>query len=156
MTLQPRQPEESRHYTFRKRHRLTRAREFDAVFQSNCCKHQGPLTVHAKPNSLFYSRLGLSVGRRVGTAVRRTQAKRAIREVFRLSRHLWPIGLDIVVVVRPHTRLTLAAYQQLYHKAIQQILREWQRRGVKIETCPTQSDPTDSQSPDASTSAALD
>ncbi|NOG54888.1 MAG: ribonuclease P protein component [Planctomycetes bacterium] len=133
MTEHDRQPEGSRTFTFRKRHRLRHAREFDAVFSAKCCKHQGPLTIHALPNGLGESRLGLSVGKRVGNAVRRSQAKRAIREVFRLSRHLWPIGLDIVVVVRPHTRLTLAEYQRLYHKAIRQVLREWQRRGTFLE-----------------------
>ena len=47
------------------------------------------------------ARLGLTVSRRVGDAVRRNRVKRRIREVFRQSRGALPCGVDLVVVARP-------------------------------------------------------
>lgn len=46
------------------------------------------------------SRLGITVTRKVGTAVVRNRAKRLIREVFRHLPFCLPEGIDMVVVVR--------------------------------------------------------
>jgi len=52
-------------------------------------------------NALEYNRLGISVHRKAGNAVRRNRIKRLIREVFRLHRDLFPLSADIVLAVRP-------------------------------------------------------
>jgi ribonuclease P protein component len=46
------------------------------------------------------SRLGVTVGRRVGCAVRRNRIKRVVREVFRRNRELFPSDCDVVLVAR--------------------------------------------------------
>jgi len=46
------------------------------------------------------SRLGVTVGRRVGCAVRRNRIKRVVREVFRRNRELFPADCDVVLVAR--------------------------------------------------------
>lgn len=46
------------------------------------------------------SRLGVTVSRRVGSAVVRNRAKRLVREAFRGTRDLWDDDLDLVVIVR--------------------------------------------------------
>ena len=48
-----------------------------------------------------HSRLGISVPRKVGNAVRRNRIKRLVRETFRLHRDLFPGASDIVFTVRP-------------------------------------------------------
>jgi ribonuclease P protein component len=53
------------------------------------------------PNAESYNRLGISVHRKTGNAVRRNRIKRLIREVFRLNRGLFPPSCDIVFTVRP-------------------------------------------------------
>jgi len=45
------------------------------------------------------SRLGLAVGARAGRAHVRNRWKRAVREAFRLHRHLLPAAYDLVVGV---------------------------------------------------------
>jgi ribonuclease P protein component len=47
------------------------------------------------------ARLGLTVSRRVGRAVRRNRVKRRVREWFRRHRARLPEGRDVVVIARP-------------------------------------------------------
>jgi ribonuclease P protein component len=57
--------------------------------------------LHAAPNELGRTRVGIAVGRRVGKAVVRNRVKRRIREAVRERlRELAP-GYDLVVVARP-------------------------------------------------------
>jgi ribonuclease P protein component len=51
-------------------------------------------------NDLPYPRLGLAVGRPVGSAVVRNRWKRLIREAFRLTRSQLPTGVDLVISPR--------------------------------------------------------
>jgi ribonuclease P protein component len=46
------------------------------------------------------ARLGLTVSRKVGGAVRRNRVKRLIRELFRTRRELFPAGCDVVAIAR--------------------------------------------------------
>lgn len=55
---------------------------------------------------LSESRLGISVPRKVGNAVRRNRIKRIVREAFRLHREVFPRYSDIVFAVRPGFPLT--------------------------------------------------
>ncbi len=120
--------EEKRRCTFGRSMRLGQAREFAAVYNARCRKALGPLVVHGRPNGLDHPRLGLSVGRKVGAAVERNRIKRLLREAFRRMQHDFPRGYDLVIVVRPHEALSLAAYQHLLHKAARQIHQEWDKR----------------------------
>lgn len=85
--------------------RLRRPSEFEQVFQRGKHASDSVLVIHAMRNDLPYSRLGLSVSRRVGGAVVRNRWKRSIREAWRTQRHDLPVGMDIVV--RPRKGATL-------------------------------------------------
>ncbi|HEX8912965.1 MAG TPA: ribonuclease P protein component [Humisphaera sp.] len=103
---------ERRHNLPKKLH-LRSKKDFDAVFDARTKESRGPLSVHARPNGLAFPRLGMSVSRKVGNAVKRNRIRRLIREAFRLMQHDWPAGYDLVTVVRPHGPLPLAEYQRI-------------------------------------------
>ena len=46
-------------------------------------------------------RLGLSVSKKVGTAVKRNRVRRRLKEIFRSSTTKLPDNLDFVVLARP-------------------------------------------------------
>jgi ribonuclease P protein component len=85
--------------TFRRRDRLPEA-DFPGVARSRPVVRAAHFRVHARPNGLGRSRLGISVGRKFGGAVVRNRFKRIVREAFRTSREVRAAGLDIVVVSR--------------------------------------------------------
>jgi len=116
-------------FRFRDRDRLHGRRAFARVYDGRVRRRMGMLTVWAIPNDAGHWRLGLSVSRRVGTAVRRVRIKRMLREAFRLDRGTWPGGYDVVIVVAAHEPAALAAYRDLLTQAAGPLHREWVRRG---------------------------
>ena len=80
---------------------LRRAAEFQLVLTKGWRWTTQHLVVHVMPNQLESSRLGLTISRKVGDAVRRNRMRRRLRESFR--RHLRvAIGEPRVdLVVRP-------------------------------------------------------
>lgn len=60
------------------------------------------------PDGSAPSRLGVTVTKKIGTAVRRNRVKRLVREAFRLDPTLVPAGIDLVVIAKdgaPELRL---------------------------------------------------
>ncbi len=86
---------------FLQRERLHLRRDFARVFGGKCKAADAVLVVYAAANDLDWSRLGISVSKRIGNAVRRHYVKRRIREAFRKGKADLPRGLDIVCVARP-------------------------------------------------------
>jgi len=119
--------------TYSRSRRLTHARQFEAVYAGKAQRATGPLAVHGLPNGLDHCRIGLSVGRRIGTAVERNRAKRLLREAFRLIQEKLPgeggAGLDLVLVVRPIGDLDLQRCQDLLGELVWSVAKEWERRG---------------------------
>ena len=87
---------------FPKACRLLRPADFARVYAGRHSASAGPLVVYAAANAAAEGgvRLGLSVSRRIGTAVVRNRWKRRLREAFRRVRGGLPPGHDFIVVVR--------------------------------------------------------
>src|SRR5438105_7305852 len=118
-------------YRYSRKLRLQHALEFQAVYAGKVRESRGPLTVFAIPNDLGHPRLGLSVGRKVGTAPKRNRIKRLLREAFRLMQHDLPRGYDVVVSVRPHDVALLADYQRMMSAALVKLHAVWTARAAR-------------------------
>lgn len=125
-------------YRFDESRRLHGRRAFAAVFATRCRKRAGPVIIYGKPNDLGYCRLGLSVSRKVGAAVKRNRIKRLLREAFRLSQHDFyerAGGYDMAVVVLPHAPARLVQYQHWLTMGVQSLHRQWcgrREQGVEL------------------------
>lgn len=75
--------------------------EFNRVYRSGIrLRGDGFILVYLSGDQ-SRSRLGISIPRKVGNAVRRNRIKRIVRETFRLHREIFPRFSDIVFAVRP-------------------------------------------------------
>ena len=87
-----------------RRHRLSRSRDFDAVYRHGRSVSTRLLVLYWFPReggADTGARLGLAVPKAVGTAVVRNRMKRQLREAFRVRLPDLPQDQDYVLVVRP-------------------------------------------------------
>lgn len=89
--------------------RLITARDFRRVYGRGRRVHGTQLVVVALQRREPGFRLGLSVSKANGPAVRRNKVKRLFREAFRLERPTLPGAYDLVLIPRAQQRYSLAA-----------------------------------------------
>jgi len=86
---------------FTRAERLRRRKEYERVYREGKRLNLPYLKVVLAPNELGYCRLGLSVSRKFGKAVKRNLAKRRLREIFRRHKGLFPAGHDVIFIPKP-------------------------------------------------------
>ncbi len=125
-----------RRQKFRRRDRLCRKREFEAVLRRGMRVTDHRLIVWACANDGGPPRLGLIVGRRVGNAPARNRAKRLLREAFRLTRHELPPGQDLICSPVPGADLSLPSAIQSLVNLAGQLARRAARRRARANAAP--------------------
>ena len=99
-------------YRFMKEQKLRRPAEFKRVYDGGAKAGDDRLLVFALANDLGVTRVGLSVSKKHGGAVKRNRIKRLLREAFRLGQHELPAGFDLVLIPRPNAAATLADFRK--------------------------------------------
>jgi len=94
-------------YGLSKKERLAKQRDYEAVYGAKSVYSDGRLRIYVRPNDLGYSRIGYSIGKRIGGAVQRSRLRRLIREAYRRNKPELPQGLDFVVIPRSGGEYTL-------------------------------------------------
>jgi ribonuclease P protein component len=86
-----------------RRHRLSRSRDFDAVYRRGRSVSTRFLVLHwfDREGDDDGPRIGLAVPRKAGGAVKRNRLKRQLREIWRGLLAEVPADRDYVLVVRP-------------------------------------------------------
>lgn len=82
---------------FPKSVRLVSPLDFDRVFHEGVVASDSVLVIHAVRGKQIWTRIGLSVSKRVGNSPIRNRWKRLIREAFRRQKTELPLGIDMVV-----------------------------------------------------------
>lgn len=87
-----------------RRQRLSRSRDFDAVYRQGRSASTRSLTLHwfaREDDPEGVARIGLAIPRAVGPAVARNRLKRQLREIWPEVSAEAPPGRDYVLVARP-------------------------------------------------------
>jgi ribonuclease P protein component len=86
-----------------RRHRLSRSRDFDAVYRAGRSVSTRYLVLYWFPRDEPGAdpRLGLAVPKAAGGAVARNRIKRQLREAWRAQLDRIPSGRDYVLIARP-------------------------------------------------------
>lgn len=86
-----------------RRHRLSRSRDFDAVYRRGRSTSTRFLVLYwfEREDEPGEARLGLAVPKSTGNAVARNKIKRQLREVWRGRLERVPPGRDYVLIVKP-------------------------------------------------------
>jgi ribonuclease P protein component len=88
----------------KRRHRLSRSRDFDAVYRHGRSTATRYLVLYSFPREETDGdgpRLGLAVSRRLGGAVERNRLKRRLRAAFDAVVDELPADYDYVLIARP-------------------------------------------------------
>lgn len=85
---------------FRSAERLRKRNEYLKVQNRGDRSDGDRFVLYTHPNHCEWPRLGVTVSRKVGSAVERNWWKRRIREIFRTSKRHFPGGHDYVVIVK--------------------------------------------------------
>jgi ribonuclease P protein component len=112
---------EEQSFRFRPHEHLRRPADFKLVYDRRRSAADEWIIVYVRENGLPHLRLGMSVSRKFGSAVKRNRVRRLYREAFRLTKHAMPVGLDIVVIPRrsdyPQLTHLQGAFPQLVQSA---------------------------------------
>ncbi len=105
---------------------------FKRILDQNLRAWDGPIgmSIAPSPAGVGRSRLGISIGRPVGNAVKRNRIKRLLREAFRALRNGWPATYDVVVLVRPHDAMPLTSYRKSLANLKSRCLTKLHRRNA--------------------------
>ena len=86
-----------------RRHRLSRSRDFDAVYRQGRSTSTRFLVLYwfDRDEDASEPRLGLAVPKATGNAVARNRIKRQLRELWRDRLEAVPAGRDYVLIAKP-------------------------------------------------------
>ena len=120
--LQQSSPHQPKRHPMGRDRRLRKSADFQALRRDGRGRANSLAVLRTRPNGMHITRIGFSVGRRVGNAVVRNRVKRRLRELFRLTQlqDCW----DMVLIARPAA--AGASYPQL-RQAVEDLLN---RSGV--------------------------
>jgi ribonuclease P protein component len=106
-----------------RRQRIRSSRDFASIYDERQRAGDDVLLVFAARNPDEETRMGVSVSKKHGNAIKRNRLKRLLRESFRLSQHQLPSGLDLVLIPRQKSAAGLQDYQSSLVRLVGKLAR---------------------------------
>ncbi len=101
--------------SFKKEERIQRHSDFKTIYNKGGKSDTEHFLVFINSNGLGRRRLGVSVSKKIGTAVHRNRVKRLVREYFRLQKEKIPQSSDILFVAKA------GAHKITYHALCEEL-----------------------------------
>ncbi len=114
--------------------RLITRRDFRKVYSRGDRARSKHIVVVAQPRQGHSSRLGVSVSKAHGRAVRRNKIKRIFREAFRLERDGFPVRYDLVLIPQAQERYPLGEIRRELTKLVADLSRRKHRPNRRSKT----------------------
>ncbi len=115
-------------FGFPREYRIRSQQDFDAIYAAKQRAGDQNLLLFAIQNELPQSRLGVSVSKKNGNAIKRARKKRLLREAFRLIRSQLPAGLDLIAIPRAEKDGDLRGYQNSLKYLSQKLKRRLEQQ----------------------------
>ena len=109
----------------KKENRLKLNRDFRRLYARGKCAAVGCIAVYAMASKRPFSRVGLTVGKGVGNAVRRNRAKRLLRVAFDEAGQNLAGSYDLIIVAR----------NRIVDKKSGQVIRDLNKAFTALKLC---------------------
>ena len=124
-----------RTFSLGKGERLPRPKDFQELIKGGTRIDSDCFVVLYAPNGLGRSRLGVTVGKRVGRAVIRNRVKRLVREYFRQHKGLFSDSYDVNVIAKGgKSDLSSGRVRGALDAIVQDILKDCKHEAVSAGT----------------------
>ena len=84
-------------FSFKQEERIVKKKDFISLKIHGRRYYTKNFSVIIRENGRDITRLGITASKKVGNSVKRNRIKRLIREFFRLNKHKFPKGYDVVI-----------------------------------------------------------
>jgi ribonuclease P protein component len=92
--------------------RIKKTAQFRQIYGKRRSCSDSLMVVYCHANNLKHCRVGVSVSKKCGPAVKRNFYKRRLREAFRLSQHDLPTGYDYILIPRREITASTESYRK--------------------------------------------
>ena len=116
-------------FSFCKDEKIRNRRDFQIISDRGTRRRSEHFVVLSLENKSGAKRLGITVSKKVGNAVRRNRIKRLVREFFRLNKARLPGARDIVVIARKHS--ACPTYRQVCRELAELLIPQ----GDDVQAC---------------------
>jgi len=96
-------------FTLKRHERIRKRSQYVTIYQQGVTRESRHFKITVLPNTVQWSRIGITVSRKIGSAVQRNLVKRRLREYFRLHKAVLPRSHDIVFTAKPGAAALTAA-----------------------------------------------
>ena len=76
------------------------ARDFTRIIKQSNHMSNDSFSIYITKNDLEIYRFGISIGKKIGNAVRRNRVKRQMRSIIDLNKNLYQKDLDYIIIIR--------------------------------------------------------